>query len=82
MRLLLGLLFAAGLSTAAFADRSADPAPVSSPTAQLLAVTLGQGGLVVFADACCKRCSKGKACGDSCISRSKSCHKGQGCACD
>lgn len=31
---------------------------------------------------CCKVCSKGKACGDSCISRSKTCHKGQGCACD
>ncbi len=32
--------------------------------------------------ACCKVCSAGKACGDSCISRSKQCHKGQGCACD
>jgi hypothetical protein len=31
--------------------------------------------------ACCKKCSKGKACGDSCISRSKQCHKGPGCAC-
>lgn len=25
---------------------------------------------------CCKICSKGKACGDSCISRSYECHKG------
>lgn len=32
--------------------------------------------------ACCKICSKGKACGDSCISRSYQCHKGPGCACD
>jgi hypothetical protein len=32
--------------------------------------------------ACCKVCSKGKACGDSCISRDKQCHKGVGCACD
>lgn len=31
---------------------------------------------------CCKMCSKGKACGDSCISRSYTCHKGPGCACD
>jgi len=31
---------------------------------------------------CCKQCSKGKACGDSCISRSKSCNVGRGCACD
>lgn len=32
--------------------------------------------------ACCKTCRKGYACGDSCISRTKQCHKGVGCACD
>ncbi|MCR8547138.1 hypothetical protein M4578_04820 [Salipiger sp. P9] len=32
--------------------------------------------------ACCKLCRKGKACGDSCISRDKVCHKAPGCACD
>jgi hypothetical protein len=32
--------------------------------------------------ACCKVCDKGKACGDSCISRQYDCHKGKGCACD
>ncbi|MBN9886580.1 hypothetical protein [Salipiger abyssi] len=32
--------------------------------------------------ACCKICRKGKACGDSCISRDKNCRKGAGCACD
>lgn len=31
---------------------------------------------------CCKLCSRGKACGNSCISREKSCRKGVGCACD
>lgn len=31
---------------------------------------------------CCRVCSKGKACGNSCISRSFTCHKGHGCACD
>jgi hypothetical protein len=31
---------------------------------------------------CCKVCSKGKACGDSCIARWKTCHKGRGCACN
>jgi hypothetical protein len=31
---------------------------------------------------CCKVCRAGKACGDSCISRDKTCHKGKGCACD
>jgi len=32
--------------------------------------------------ACCKTCRKGKACGDSCIQRTKTCHKPPGCACD
>lgn len=30
---------------------------------------------------CCKTCRKGKACGDTCISRDKQCHVGPGCAC-
>lgn len=34
------------------------------------------------AQACCKVCRKGKACGDSCISRDKDCHQPPGCACD
>lgn len=32
--------------------------------------------------ACCKVCSRGCACGDSCISCEKQCHRGPGCACD
>jgi hypothetical protein len=32
--------------------------------------------------ACCKTCSKGKACGNSCIARNKTCHRPRGCACD
>ena len=31
---------------------------------------------------CCKHCKKGKACGESCISRNKTCHTPPGCACD
>jgi endonuclease YncB( thermonuclease family) len=31
---------------------------------------------------CCKVCTNSKACGNSCISRSKICHKSKGCACD
>lgn len=34
------------------------------------------------ADKCCRICDKGKACGNSCISRKLVCHKGRGCACD
>lgn len=37
---------------------------------------------VVVNASCCRMCSKGKACGNSCISRDKQCHKGVGCACD
>jgi len=35
-----------------------------------------------FAQSCCKICRAGKACGDSCISRLKTCTKPPGCACD
>ena len=31
---------------------------------------------------CCKICRKGKACGNSCIARWKTCRKPPGCACD
>ena len=31
---------------------------------------------------CCRYCRKGKACGNSCINRSYTCHRGQGCACN
>lgn len=31
---------------------------------------------------CCKTCKAGKACGNSCISKSKTCHKPPGCACN
>lgn len=30
---------------------------------------------------CCKYCSKGKPCGDTCIARNRTCHVGGGCAC-
>lgn len=31
---------------------------------------------------CCRVCTTGKACGDSCISKDKACNKGEGCACN
>jgi hypothetical protein len=31
---------------------------------------------------CCKVCKTGKACGDTCIAKTDTCHKGAGCACD
>jgi hypothetical protein len=40
------------------------------------------GGAAFAQSGCCKRCSAGKACGDSCIARHLTCHKGKGCACN
>ena len=48
----------------------------------LLAVTPAATGPVCAKGGCCKTCSAGKACGDSCISRDKACKKGRGCACN
>ncbi len=33
-------------------------------------------------NSCCKVCTSSKACGDSCISKSKTCNVGRGCACN
>lgn len=37
--------------------------------------------LVQQAQACCKHCSKGKPCGNTCISASSKCKQPPGCAC-
>jgi hypothetical protein len=31
---------------------------------------------------CCRTCNQGKACGNTCISESKTCRKRHGCACN
>ena len=38
--------------------------------------------LPLFSPSCCKYCRKGKACGNTCIARSYTCHVGIGCACN
>jgi hypothetical protein len=63
----------AGLLIAAFATLALGPASLSQ--------CLG-GSAAAQGRYCCKHCSKGKACGDSCIARWKTCHKGKGCACN
>jgi len=45
-------------------------------------VTDLDGKAVIWDAACCKVCRKGKACGNSCIKKTYTCHKGRGCACD
>jgi hypothetical protein len=46
------------------------------------ALALPAAATCVPADQCCMICDKGQACGNSCISRAKTCHKGRGCACN
>jgi LysM repeat protein len=53
------------------------PAPTHQP-----APTLQNAPTNPPAKSCCKICSKGKACGNSCISRSYTCHQPPGCACN
>jgi hypothetical protein len=36
----------------------------------------------VLTGACCRVCTKGKACGDSCIAKNETCRVGAGCACN
>jgi hypothetical protein len=60
------------------AERAAD-ALLCEPA---LASRNNRGDWFPLAQACCKVCRKGKACGDSCIARDKTCRKGPGCACD
>lgn len=35
-----------------------------------------------YAQSCCKVCKAGKACGNSCIAKNKTCHQPKGCACN
>lgn len=44
--------------------------------------SLSADSLLADSKKCCKVCRKGKACGDSCIAKSKTCTKGPGCACN
>lgn len=67
----------------AFWASAADAAPLTlEQVRSALVPTAGESSTrPLMAQACCKRCSKGQPCGDSCISREKTCHKGPGCAC-
>lgn len=53
--------------------------PLAAPS-----TLLGCGPSTAYAShvGCCKYCSTGKACGNTCIARWKTCHVGHGCACN
>ncbi len=55
----------------------------------LLVLTLALLPLIPFTTACdstdsgcCRICTTGKACGDSCIAQNETCRVGSGCACN
>ncbi|WP_425100648.1 hypothetical protein [Tropicibacter sp. S64] len=75
------LILALSLAMPAIAD-PAGPQSSQVVSPDSLRFKLENPGAPVFSAACCKTCRKGKACGNSCISASKACHVGQGCACD
>lgn len=78
--LVAGPTFAAGGHPASAPDQT-NSAPYLDQQITLVPWDLEQS-FPAIETACCKVCSKGKACGDSCISRKKTCHKPPGCACD
>ena len=59
-------------------DGGESPRRSTSPQAP----TASGAASCIPAEQCCKVCRKGKACGNTCISRSYTCRKGVGCACD
>lgn len=81
------IAFLVCFSLPSFADEGAAPV-LGALTAEDIQdarqrlLELGGPDAALLDASCCKMCSKGKACGDSCISRDKQCRKGVGCACD
>lgn len=88
MRRLVFLIAVLLFAVPAFADQTTPDTPVQAAeqATDLLSELFPQPEQPDFsqvqAAACCKICRKGKACGNSCISRDKTCRKGPGCACD
>jgi hypothetical protein len=72
----LGMVLACGIALAALdAGATLDLRPPKA--------LIGEGPRgCVPADQCCKVCDAGRACGNTCISAAKNCHKGRGCACN
>jgi hypothetical protein len=87
LALLVALL---SLTTSASSETAYGPSTVGQATLfteahtdnRLFRSLTGAGAFHSTAVACCKVCSLGKACGNTCISRNKTCHVGQECACD
>jgi len=89
-RILVALLALLSLTTVARSDTPPSPTEVVRatlfsqvhPDNRLLQsrTAAGIAHLTPAALSCCRVCSVGKACGNTCISRDKACHVGPGCA--
>lgn len=63
------------------ADTGANARTAVKSNAPMTVRPIAQPDGTVVAQFCCKHCSKGKPCGNSCISRKETCRRGAGCAC-
>lgn len=71
------------LSGSVGADQEVTPRELAQESIHQLLERTERGGLQDhLSQSCCKICRAGQACGDSCISRDKTCRVGPGCACD
>ncbi|GEK49202.1 hypothetical protein HPA02_34850 [Bisbaumannia pacifica] len=89
LAMLAALLLSFGAIAAEPAAETTDPSPPAVYFADLEAsvacdpVTLdAMPDEVILAQGCCRVCRTGKACGNSCINRSYTCHQPPGCACN
>ena len=83
----LAVLVSAGVDTKSANARNdgiqfAVSALSSPPRSEGFLASLGVQTTGDTAKECCKICTVGKACGDTCIARDKVCHQPPGCACD
>lgn len=79
-RLLSGACLILWAGTALAQGPGGLPHSAPDPAARISALRAAAG--IAIPAACCKICRKGRACGDSCISRDRACHAGPGCACN
>lgn len=86
---LLAMLAALLLSFGALAAEPAAPSPpavyfadLDAPVACEPVALDAMPDEVILAQGCCRVCRTGKACGNSCINRSYTCHQPPGCACN
>jgi hypothetical protein len=83
MRYFASIIIVSFLSTSAWAEGVSDQVSVQLVNPNSFEERVkALGNETIYSQSCCKHCRKGKACGNSCISKSYTCRKGKGCACN